>query len=225
MGVSRAVAEELIIEPLRERLLNDQNFLNAVSALQKTEDPKNSKVARAVRVARGNRDSEEAFIGGSDWLSLGAEGNRSTEEGSLLAARLAAIESAAAVGALTAREARARCDALRAEHERALAHTLPTDEASIVANAERLRAALVSAATDALRDALRRTLGTVRCRPTVEGESRYLLAQFEGGDAALLEWLAIGDRASQPGLSALVAGARSCLSLRSAGCHWRPEIQ
>jgi hypothetical protein len=75
-----------------------------------------------------------------------------------------------------------------------------TDEASILANAERLRAALVSAATDALRDALRRTLGTVRCTPTQEGESRYLLAQFSGSDAALLEWLAIGDAASQPGL-------------------------
>lgn len=83
-----------------------------------------------------------------------------------------------------------------------------TDEASILANAERLRAALVSAATDALRDALRRTLGTVRCRPTVEGESRYLLATLEGGDYPLLEWLYLGDAASQPGLSALVAGAR-----------------
>jgi hypothetical protein len=79
-----------------------------------------------------------------------------------------------------------------------------TGEASIVANAERLRAALVSAAIDtALRGALRRTLCAVRCRPTVERESRYLLAQFEGGDAALLERSAIGDAASQAGLSAL----------------------
>ena len=37
---------------------------------------------------------------------------------------------------------------------------------------------------------------------------RYLNAVFEGGDMALLEWLAIGDLASQPGLSALVAGDR-----------------
>ena len=47
----------------------------------------------------------------------------------------------------------------------------------------------------------------MRCRPTVEGKSRYLLAQFEGGDTAFLQWLAIGDAANQPGLSALVAGA------------------
>jgi hypothetical protein len=33
------------------------------------------------------------------------------------------------------------------------------------------------------------------------------MAQFDGGDAALLEWLAIGDAANQPGLSAWVAGA------------------
>jgi hypothetical protein len=66
----------------------------------------------------------------------------------------------------------------------------------------------VSAATDALRHALRRTLGTVRLKPTVESaDCRYLLAQFEGGDMALLEWLAIGDAANEPGLSALVAGA------------------
>jgi|ERR1700733_313497 len=103
-------------------------------------------------------------------------------------------------------EAASRCAALKAEHERATRSHVATDGASILASAERLRTALVSAATDALRDALRRTLGTVRCRPTVEGESRYLLAQFEGGDAALLEWLAIGDAGSQ-GLSALVAGA------------------
>jgi len=135
----------------------------------------------------------------------------------LLATKLTAIESAAAVGALSQREAAARCATLRAEHERAYAHTLPTDEASILANAERLRAALVSAATDALRDALRRTLGTVRCRPTVEGECRYLLATFEGGDAALLEWLALGDAANQPGLSALVAGAGCGTFLRSRG--------
>jgi hypothetical protein len=50
----------------------------------------------------------------------------------------------------------------------------------------------------------------VRCRPTVEGESRYLLATFEGGDMPLLEWLCIGEAANQPGMkgiNALVAGA------------------
>jgi hypothetical protein len=77
-----------------------------------------------------------------------------------------------------------------------------------VANAERLRAALLSAAVDALRDALRRTLGTVRCQPTVEGQSRYLNAMFgDGTDYPLLEWLAVGDAANS-GLSALVAGGR-----------------
>jgi hypothetical protein len=35
MGVSRAVAEELLIEPFRERLLSDQNFLRGVAALRK----------------------------------------------------------------------------------------------------------------------------------------------------------------------------------------------
>ena len=34
MGVSRAVAEELLIEPMRARLLSDQNFLQAVAALK-----------------------------------------------------------------------------------------------------------------------------------------------------------------------------------------------
>jgi hypothetical protein len=45
-------------------------------------------------------------------------------------------------------------------------------------------------------------------QPTVEGESRYLLATFEGGDYPLWEWLATADAANQPGLSALVAGGR-----------------
>ncbi len=48
----------------------------------------------------------------------------------------------------------------------------------------------------------------VRLKPVTDDGPRYLNATFEGGDMALLEWLAIGDLASQPGLSALVAGAR-----------------
>jgi hypothetical protein len=202
MGVSRLIAEELLIEPFRERLLNDQNFLTAVSALQKAEDPKNSSlVSCASRGARGNRDSGERFMASSDNASSAAEGDDAHGRDTLLlAAKLAAIESAAAVGAMSQRDAAVRCAALRAEHERSTRSHGATDEASILANAGRLRAALVSAATDALRDTRRRTLGTVRCQPTVEGSSRYLLARFEGGDAALLEWLAIGDLAGQPGL-------------------------
>jgi site-specific DNA recombinase len=208
MGVSRLVAEEHLIEPLRERLLNDQNFLAAVSALKNSE-PKMGGLVYEPKGATIICDSGDRSYGGADWLdsgggSIGPTGDLPTV--TLLAARIAAIESAAACGAMSQREATARCAALRAEHDR---HTMRPvdDEASILANAERLRAALVSAATDALRDALRRTLGTVRCRPTIEGDSRYLNAVFEGGDMPLLEWLYLGDAASQPGLSALVAGA------------------
>jgi len=78
-------------------------------------------------------------------------------------------------------KAACRRAALRAEHDRHTSTPID-DETSILANAERVRAALISAATDALRDALRRTLGTVRCQPTVEGET---LAQFAVGDAAV----------------------------------------
>jgi hypothetical protein len=39
--------------------------------------------------------------------------------------------------------------------------------------------------------------------PTVEGESRYLNAVFEGGDAALMDWLCIGETM----YPTLVAGA------------------
>ena len=206
MGVSRLVAEELIIEPLRDRLLNDQNFLTAVSALEKL-DEKNRVVVFEPKGDGFICDSGKRSIDAPDWPFPGAEGDHVQGRVALLTARLNAIESAAALGAMSQREAASRCAALRAEHENVTRSHGATDEASLLANAERLRAALLSAATDALRDALRRTLGTVRCTPTVEGESRYLLAQFEGGDAALLEWLAIGDLASKPGLSALVAGA------------------
>jgi site-specific DNA recombinase len=195
MGVSRLVAEEHLIEPLRERLLNDQNFLAAVSALKKAE-PKNGTVAFEPKGPNA-RSISGGTLAGDDAHGMV----------SLLATRINAIEAAAALGAMSQREAAARCAGLRAEHERSISPHVTTDEASLLANAERLRAALVSAATDALRDALRRTLGTVRCRPVVEGEYRHLLATFEGGDMPLLEWLYLGDAASQPGLSALVAGA------------------
>ncbi len=85
-----------------------------------------------------------------------------------------------------------------------------TAEASILANVRRLQEALDSAAADVLRDALRRVLGTVRCVPTIEGETRYLAARLEDGDLPLLEWLTLGTAPNQPGMtaiSALVAGA------------------
>lgn len=211
MGISRLVAEELLIEPFRERLLGDQNFLDAVSELHKIQTRKTEGFVCEPESAWPNRVSGDRSIGGAGMTIPGTEG-----AAALLAAKLQAIESAAALGALTQREAAARCAALRAEHERGQRPQAATDEASILANAERLRAALLSAAIDALRDALRRTLGTVRCQPTVEGDSRYLMARFEGGDAALLEWLAIGDAADQPGLTALVAGASNGRGMRLA---------
>lgn len=179
MGVSRLVAEELLIEPFRERLLSDQNFLDAVSAL-KNGKPKMGGLAYEPTGARGHRD-------------FGGQSINGAQSGTSLGDLLAAMGWSPS------------------EPETA---TPMTDEASILANAERLRAALVSAATDALRDALRRTLGVVRLRPVTDDGPRYLNAMFEGGDMALLEWLAIGDKASKPGLSALVAGASSGRGMR-----------
>jgi hypothetical protein len=101
--------------------------------------------------ARSNRDSGDAFIGALDNAHPGAEGAGSLVEGGLLlAARLAAIESAVVVGAMSLRDATARCAALRAEHDRHPSTPID-DEASILANAERLRAALISAADGAVR--------------------------------------------------------------------------
>ena len=222
MGVSRAVVEELLIDPLRDRLLGDQKFLNAVTVLRKQQwdltisiVPQNDQnstyeVGRAPPI-----DFGRSISGPVQNAALQAEGRVMSQEGdppddAPLAAKIAAIESAAAVGALSQREARARCDALRAEHEIVTRSHGPIDQATLVANLKRLREALDSAAIDALRTALRRVLGTVRLQPTVEGDSRYLVARFEGGDLPLLEWLTAGSAANEPGmagLSALVAGA------------------
>jgi hypothetical protein len=130
---------------------------------------------------------EPAVFSGDFGIASGTSGAESTipmaerEEAHgraiLLAAKIIAIESAAAVGALTQREAAARCAALRAERDRATRPHIDTDDASILANAERLRAALVSVATDALRDALRRTLGVVRLKPVLDDGPRYLSAR------------------------------------------------
>jgi hypothetical protein len=69
MGLSRAVAEELLIEPLRERLLNDQNFLTAISAL------KNRSLVSEPNGARPNAISGDRSTGGSDRWLYGAEGD------------------------------------------------------------------------------------------------------------------------------------------------------
>ena len=50
----------------------------------------------------------------------------------------------------------------------------------------------------------------------MEGSTRYLMAQIEGGGAALLEWPAIGDAAQKPGLFALVAGGSLPLGFTTA---------
>jgi site-specific DNA recombinase len=211
LGIARLAAEELLIEPFRDRLLGDQNFLNAVSELQKNQTGKDPLVLCASRGTRRESEKGDRFIGDSATTIPGAAGRSTEGDGdhgeALLAAKINAIESAAALGALTQREAAARCASLRADHERSQRPHAATDEASILANVGRLRAALLSAAVDALRDALRRTLGTVRCQPVLDDGPPYLMARFEGGDAQLLEWLCIGDAANQPGLTALVAGA------------------
>lgn len=213
ISVSRAVAEEFLIEPLRERLLNDQNFLDALSALQKNA-PQKSEPENWLGVSEPDGAHRDPISGCPSSQSAHMAvpwGGRVAATGdghdALLATRLAAIESAAAIGALSRREAASRCAALRAEHERCIRPHAATDATSIQANVERLRAALVSAATDALRDALRRTLGTVRLKPVTDDGPPYLSAVLEGGDIALLEWLALGDKAGRPGLSTLVAGA------------------
>jgi site-specific DNA recombinase len=178
LTVSRAVAEELLIEPLRARLLADDDFLAALERLKASEpDP---------------------FA-----LPLPPVSDAPSDE--VLAAKLDAIRAAEAAGAMSRRDAEAHCARLRADHERAKSGNLPSDPAVMAANAEALRAALVSGAIDALRASLRRTLGTVRVRPTVDGGEPYLHATFEGGDMPLMTWLAVGDSAE--GISALVAGA------------------
>jgi site-specific DNA recombinase len=179
MSVARLTAEELIIEPMRARLLGDQNFLAAVSAL-KNGKPKNGTLAFEGTGAGFNRDFGTSSPTARPIASPGADGHADSAEGGM-----GTILAAFGWGSPPAPA------------------YVVTDETSLLANAGRLRAALVSAATDALRDALRRTLGTVRCVPTVEGESRYLNAVFEGGDAALLDWLCIGETM----YPTLVAGA------------------
>jgi hypothetical protein len=105
------------------------------------------------------------------------------------------------------RDADAHCARLRAAHEQAKAGALPVDPSTITANAEALRTALVNGAVDALRAALRRTLGSVRLNPVTNDGPAYLNATFDGGDVALLTWLAMGEAANQPSISTLVAGA------------------
>jgi hypothetical protein len=56
-------------------------------------------------------------------------------------------------------------------------------------------------------EAPRGVLGTVRCKPVRDDGVPYLAAHFNGGDAALLAWLAVDSTASNDPISALVAGA------------------
>jgi hypothetical protein len=61
----------------------------------------------------------------------------------------------------------------------------------------------MSAATDVLRDALRRVPGTVRCAP----EDGALVAYFNGGNDAFLTRLGAVGTKLDSGRTALVAGA------------------
>lgn len=191
--MSRSLVEELLIDPLRTRLLEDANCLTALKAW----------LTQKERTAGLQWDH---FMGD---LVAGAPPVSDPAADAALVAKLEALKAAELAGVLTAREAAERARVFRAEHERSAAGYLPSDPASIVANAEALQAALESSLTDALRSALRRTLGTVRCLPTLEGSERYLTARCEGGDVALMEWLSTRDPINKEGRSAVVAGDRS----------------
>jgi site-specific DNA recombinase len=189
--VSRAVAEELIINPLRARLESDPQWLGALKAwLEQRARASNLKwdYAMGDMVATPATESDPAAD-------------------AALGAKLEALKAAELAGVLSACEAADRARVFRAEHERTKGGHLSGDPAAIVANAEALQAALEGAATDALREALRRTLGTVRCSPTVEGSQRFLTARFQGGNMPLLAWFASDKSANDAGISALVAGA------------------
>jgi hypothetical protein len=84
------------------------------------------RVCLTLTATRAKADSGDRLIAPSEaWIyaeevAPAQEGDRSPSH--VLAAKLAAIESAAAVGALSQREAASRCAALRAEHEMSAAH-------------------------------------------------------------------------------------------------------
>ena len=80
MGVSRTVAEELLIEPFRERLLSDQNPLSAVSAL-KNGKPKNRSLVSEPNGARPIANLEGRCIAALATPSSRAEGDRFSEGG------------------------------------------------------------------------------------------------------------------------------------------------
>jgi hypothetical protein len=192
LTVSRAVAEELLIQPLRARLLADTTFAAALERLRAGE------WAYAMGELMPAGDAREPGSSGPSH--------------DVLVGKLAAIRAAEAAGAMTRRDAEAHCARLRAEHERAMAGGLPTDPAAIAAHAEALRAALVDGAIDTLRAVLRRTLGDVRVRPVIEDGQRYLHATFEGGDMPLLAWLAVGEGVNNTPIYTLVAG---CIGIAS----------
>ena len=191
MSVSRTLVEELLIDPLRTRLLEDANCLTALKAwLVQQERTRDLQWTHA--------------MGGASSASSAPESDPAAD--AALVTKLEALKAAELAGIMSAKEARERAEVFRAEHERAKAGYLPSDPVSILANAEALQAALESTLTDALRNALRRTLGSVRCQPTVEGGERYLTARFEGGDVALLQWLSTREPANDSGRNAVVAG-------------------
>lgn len=193
VGVSRSLVEELLIDPLRARLLEDGNCLSALKAW----------LVQKERTAGLQWDHAMGELVASAPAPVSDPAANAA-----LATKLEALKAAELAGVLTGREAAERARTFKAEHERAAAGFLPSDPASIVANAEALQAALESRLTDALRDALRRTLGSVRCQPTTEEDGdRYLTARWEGGDMALMEWLSTRDPINKEGRSAVVAGA------------------
>jgi site-specific DNA recombinase len=197
MTVSRLVAEELLIDPIRARLLGDEKFLAAVAELRDfggKKDPENfDQVVCAVKGARGDFDSRGSFLQSAPISPVGGGSHAGTGglPSAVLDGRITAIERAVAEGAIPARDGASHIARLKAEHERTHNTVVPCND-DVLANVERLHAALVSAATDALRDALRRTLGTIRCVPTIDGGERYLNAVFEGGDMPLWDWLYCG---------------------------------
>lgn len=90
MGVSRAVAEELLIDPLRARLLADDGFVTALERL-KASEPTRSPCRCLRPLWRLRRLPDDAE----------------------LAAKVAAIRAAEAAGAMSHRDAEAHCARLR----------------------------------------------------------------------------------------------------------------
>jgi hypothetical protein len=205
IGVSRGIVEKLLINPLREKLLSDASFATAlrelVSAGRKftaQNSCQNSASLTPLVAANAFRGRGSAEAADESLLAI----TRSDDATALAARRVAAIESAVAAGAMSQRDGQTHIARIRAEAQRVVIDVAPSDESSFVTNVECLRAALQSAATAVLRDALRRVLGTVRCVP----EDGALVTYFNGGNDAVLTWLGALGTKIEPGRNALVAG-------------------